>query len=63
MSKMALEEFDNEETTGRFGTGFLVTHALSTQVDVDGALTTQKGSEVFHIKLERGGDEDAIKKT
>lgn len=26
------KEFDSEETTGRFGTGFLVTHALSTRV-------------------------------
>ena len=54
------KEFDSEETTGRFGTGFLVTHAVSTQVDVDGVLTTQEGPEVFHIELARDGDEDSI---
>ncbi len=38
-----------------------MTHAVSTQVDVDGVLTTQEGSEVFHIELTRDGDEDSIK--
>lgn len=56
------KEFDSEETTGRFGTGFLVTHALSTHVGVDGVLTTQESSEAFHIELERDGDEDSIVK-
>ena len=55
------KEFDSEETTGRFGTGFLVTHAVSTRVDVDGALTTKQGSEIFHIELVRDGDEESIK--
>ena len=55
------KEFDSEETTGRFGTGFLVTHALSTRVDIDGVLTTQEGCESFHIELTRDGDEDSIK--
>ncbi|MYB58945.1 MAG: hypothetical protein F4X51_21415 [Gemmatimonadetes bacterium] len=54
------KDFDDEETTGRFGTGFLVTHALSTCVDVDGVLFTQEGHEFFHIKLARGGDEKSI---
>lgn len=54
------KEFDSEETTGRFGTGFLVTHALSTRVDVDGTLITQEGLELFHIELMRDGDERAI---
>ncbi len=54
------KEFDSEETTGRFGTGFLVTHAVSTRVDVEGVLTTQQGSEVFHIELDRDGDEESI---
>ena len=54
------KEFDSEETTGRFGTGFLVTHAVSTQVDVDGVLTTEQDPEVFHIELTRDGDEDSI---
>ena len=54
------KDLDSVETTGRFGTGFLVTHAVSTQVDVDGVLTTQKGSEAFHIKLSRDGDVNSI---
>ena len=54
------KEFDDAETTGRFGTGFLVTHALSTHVDVDGVLSTQEGQEFFHIKLARDGDEKSI---
>ena len=56
------KEFDSEETTGRFGTGFLVTHSVSTQVDIEGVLTTQEGSEVFRIQLVRDGDEESIKK-
>ena len=54
------KEFDDAKTTGRFGTGFLVTHALSTYVDVDGVLFTQEGHEFFHIKLARDGDEKSI---
>ena len=54
------KEFDDQETTGRFGTGFLATHALSTRVDVEGIIKTQKGFERFVIELERGGDEDSI---
>ena len=54
------KEFDSEETTGRFGTGFLVTHALSTKVDVEGVLTTAESSELFHIGLTRDGDEESI---
>lgn len=56
------KEFDSAETTGRFGTGFLVTHALSTRVDVDGVLTTQEDLEAFHIELIRDGDEESIVK-
>ena len=54
------KEFDDQETTGRFGTGFLATHALSTRVDVEGIIETQEGFERFVIELERGGDEDSI---
>jgi len=32
------KDFDSPETTGRFGTGFLVTHALSERVQVTGVL-------------------------
>ena len=54
------KEFDSEETTGRFGTGFLVTHGVSTRVDVRGVLSTKEGFEIFEIKLVRDGDEDSI---
>ena len=37
-----------------------MTRALSTRVDVDGVLTTQEGSEAFHIELIRDGDEESI---
>lgn len=56
------KDFDDEETSGRFGTGFLVTHALSTHVDVHGLIKIGKGHERFHIELNRDGDEDAIAK-
>lgn len=56
------KEFDDQETTGRFGTGFLATHALSTRVDVGGIIDTQEGFERFVIELDRGGDEDSIAK-
>lgn len=54
------KEFDDQETTGRFGTGFLSTHALSTRVDVAGILNTKRGLEEFCIELDRGGDENSI---
>ena len=56
------KEFDDDKTTGRFGTGFMVTHALSTHVAVCGVIKTEKDHERFHIELNRGGDEDAIVK-
>ena len=54
------KEYNSPETTGRFGTGFLATHALSTKVDVVGRIKTQEGLECFTIQLDRGGDEDSI---
>jgi len=54
------KQFDDEDTTGRFGTGFLVTHALSPNVDINGIFSTGTGCERFDINLSRGGDEEAI---
>ena len=54
------KEFDDQETTGRFGTGFLATHALSTRVDLEGIIETQEDFERFVIGLDRGGDENSI---
>ena len=58
MSGGSSKEFDGIETTGRFGTGFLVTHAISSRVDVDGILQTADGQlETFRIELNRPPDE------
>jgi hypothetical protein len=54
------KEFESEETTGRFGTGFLVTHVLATKVRVRGILTNGDSLESFDLALERGGDEETI---
>ncbi|HTR27416.1 MAG TPA: hypothetical protein VMI10_25830 [Terriglobales bacterium] len=54
------KEFESELTTGRFGTGFLVTHVLSERTVVRGLLQVQSNYEQFDLVLDRGGDEDAI---
>ncbi len=54
------KEFDSAETTGRFGTGFLVTHVLATRTRVAGLLDTTDALESFSLVLERSGDEAAI---
>ena len=57
------KEFDGIDTTGRFGTGFLVTHAISSRVDVEGILQTADGQlETFRIELNRPSDEALILK-
>ena len=54
------KDFESEETTGRFGTGFLVTHVLAERTSLRGLLETPNGSERFELLLDRGGDEEAI---
>lgn len=54
------KDFESEETTGRFGTGFLVTHVLAERTSLSGLLKTPNGYERFDLLLDRGGDEDAI---
>lgn len=54
------KEFESEKTTGRFGTGFLVTHVLAEQTTLRGLLKVPNGYELFELMLDRGGDEDAI---
>jgi hypothetical protein len=54
------KEFESEETTGRFGTGFLVTHVLAERTSLQGLLAINGGHEVFSLTLDRTGDEDAI---
>ena len=54
------KDFESEETTGRFGTGFLVTHVLAERTSLNGLLRTPEGFERFDLLLDRGGDEEAI---
>lgn len=54
------KDYESEVTTGRFGTGFLVTHVLSLVVRLQGLLNVDGELEYFAIDLDRSGDEDAI---
>ncbi|WP_437576862.1 sacsin N-terminal ATP-binding-like domain-containing protein [Sorangium sp. So ce887] len=54
------KEFESEDTTGRFGTGFLVTHVLAPRTTVSGIFATGEGLERFALMLDRGGDEESI---
>ena len=54
------KEFESDVTTGRFGTGFLVTHVLAEQTELHGLLEVGAGYEQFELMLDRSGDEDAI---
>ncbi|HZT34492.1 MAG TPA: hypothetical protein VFA15_01120, partial [Nitrososphaera sp.] len=54
------KEFESEVTTGRFGTGFLVTHVLAEQTNLRGLLEVESGFEQFDLTLDREGDEDRI---
>lgn len=54
------KDFDSDATTGRFGTGFLVTHILSYRVTIEGLLELPSQTERFEITLDREGDEEAI---
>jgi hypothetical protein len=54
------KDFEAEEQTGRFGTGFLVTHVLAETTRLTGLVTGEVGFEKFTLVLDRGGDEAAI---
>jgi len=54
------KELESVATTGRFGTGYLVTHVLSERVHLSGLLQVENGLEKFELNLDRGGDENAI---
>jgi hypothetical protein len=45
------KDFLSTETTGRFGTGFLVTHVLSEQVHVSGILEVDGTYRAFEVDL------------
>ena len=54
------KDFGSEETTGRFGTGFLVTHVLAERMSLEGLLSVETGYERFSVVLDRSGDEESI---
>jgi hypothetical protein len=54
------KEFESVVTTGRFGTGFLVTHVLAPHMTLRGILALPTGQERFQLRLDRSGDEDSI---
>jgi hypothetical protein len=54
------KDFDSNVTTGRFGTGFLLTHVLDNEITFDGVIEAKKGFEQVHLKLDRSGGEDEI---
>ena len=49
------KEYESEATTGRFGTGFLVTHVLAERTRLRGLLQLATGCEYFDLTLDRGG--------
>src|SRR4051812_45253981 len=54
------KDFMSTETTGRFGTGFLVTHILSERVHVSGILEVDETHRAFDVDLYRPNDEKLL---
>ncbi len=54
------KEYEAVETSGRYGTGFLVTHVLSPTINVSGIVGDEESNEHFYLNLDRSGDETAI---
>jgi hypothetical protein len=54
------KDFGSEETTGRFGTGFLVTHVLAERAVLTGVLAVESGFELFNIELQAGVSGGAV---
>ena len=54
------KEFESDVTTGRFGTGFLVTHVLAQRTALHALLRVNGDFERFSLVLDRSGDEAAI---
>lgn len=51
------KEFEDEKTTGRFGTGFMVTHALATAIDIRLVINAEGQFELAEVKVDRQGDD------
>lgn len=54
------KDFMSAETTGRFGTGFLVTHVLSERVKMRGILEVDGTYRGFDVALDRPNDEELL---
>ena len=54
------KDFMSTETTGRFGTGFLVTHVLSEQVYVSGIIEVDGIHRSFEVDLDRPNDQERL---
>lgn len=54
------KDFESSQTTGRFGTGFLLTHVLANQIDFEGVVEVNSSYEKVHLHLDRSGDEETI---
>lgn len=54
------KEYESADTTGRFGTGFLVTHVLSPRIRLRGIIDSKLQHERFEIDLDRSGNEAQI---
>lgn len=55
------KDFESDEKTGRFGTGFLVTHVLAETTRLHGLISVNGTFEEFWLTLDRGGDEESIR--
>ncbi len=54
------KEFEGVINTGRFGTGFMVTHALAYSIDIDIVINAEGQLELAKVCLDRHGDDKAI---
>jgi len=54
------KEFESEETTGRFGTGFMVTHALACCIEIAMAINAEGQLELANVSLNREGNDEEI---
>ena len=56
--KFSEDKHEQKGSTGRFGTGFLTTHIISTEVVLRGNLKSEDGLKGFEVTLNRTGSKD-----
>jgi hypothetical protein len=54
------KEFEGADTTGRFGTGFMVTHVLAFSIDIAIVISAEGQLELAEVCLDRRGENNAI---